>query len=202
MTDKLSDKGRALLNIFAEDMENGQKQYQKFLRWARRKGFSHQDAEDIISDFYLKVAIRAEDYWYEIHKGMKTKGPLNTWLSRKFGSKLNYERGRRRERLYSEWDSKDEDKGYFRNNIPNNRYIPPLKQLEEKETQEIVLDALQSLEGFYPSTVFMYFFTGMTSKQIGNFFGIGIKAVSYRIRQTEKRLRKNKELKALANSAA
>ncbi len=138
---------------------------------------SKEDAEDVTQDVFLKV--------YKSLKHFRGEAKISTWLYRvTLNTSLNFQRKRKyKNRLSFEFGSTEDDNEQIDIAIVRNEN--PDKILERKETEQIVLKAINSLPEQQRIAVILYRYEGLAYEEIAKIMEVSISSVESRLHRAK-----------------
>ncbi|MCA9047303.1 MAG: sigma-70 family RNA polymerase sigma factor [Planctomycetaceae bacterium] len=137
-------------------------------------------AEDMAQEVFLRVYRSRENY--------SAQARFSTWLFRiAHNLASNYRRGMARRREVPLAGSSAQDEGLPEEDriLAEKSALMPTRQLDSRETQEIVREALDTLNDRQRMAVLLHKFEGMSYQDIGDIMGlnvIGVKSLLSRAR--------------------
>ncbi len=155
----------------------------KMKRYAAKFISNQEDIKDVVQDVFLKA--------YENIRSFDTRRKFSPWLYRIAHNELvNLLRKKEKRKVLPFLD--------LDTFIPHNiREENPKQEIEKREIKETVQECLERLEFKYREPVFLYYFEGLSYKEIADVLGIPVSTVGIRIKRAKEKMRflMNKKLR-------
>lgn len=181
---EISEKSRALGELLAKDLGNGRASYKLYLGRAYATLRNFHEAEDFVSDFYLKAINKAGLYRYLIIE--LNDRQLGGWLNSVFRNLIIDYLKKRKERCFQDIDELLYEK----------------KAIEESLSERIIMHekveklrrGIEMLPAKYKEITILYDLMENTGKEVAEITGEKFTTVRGRVSISRKILRRNLEL--------
>lgn len=182
--EQLCPKGRALLDLFGKDRDNGNDLFQIFYVETKKFGVPSNEREDVIHGFYIQMAEHAGIYKYVLNEKTDPKEDrLKKWLFPSFRHYLlNYIR-MKKNRSYCDLSEID---------VPIDD--DPSEDFIKREDSCEVKKALKNLTDLQREAIKMYYIEGMSYREMADKLGVPVSTIKGRMMMGYRTLRRDSEL--------
>ncbi len=181
---EISEKSRALGELLAKDLGNGRSSYTRYLGRANARLRNFHEAEDFVSDFYLKAISKAGLYRYPIVE--LNDRQLGGWLNCVFRNLIIDCFKKRKEKCFQDVDESLYEKKAMEESLS--------ERIIRHEREEKVRREIERLPAKYKGITILYDLMEKTGKEVAEITGEKHTTVRGRVSISRRILRRNLEL--------